>query len=89
MSLFCIHPFRDETKALPNTKNVRVNRKGLFSQAKKKETVKGLRSDPFEAAHRFLDFLVIHLFQEKKTQSPFPSFDPMKDSTDAPRFLLS
>ena len=89
MSLFCIHPFRDETKALPGTKHVSVNRKGLSSQTKQEETVKGLRSDPFEAAHRFLDFLVIHLFQEKKTQSPSPFFDPMKDSTDTPRFLLS
>ena len=77
MSLFCIHPVRDETKALPGTEHVSVNRKSLFSQAKQEETVKGLRTDPLQAAYRFLNFLVIHLFYEKKTQFPFPFSDPM------------
>ncbi len=60
VSFYCIHPVWDETKSLPDTKDVSVNGKSVSSQAKQEETVNGLGTDPLQAAQRFINFLVAH-----------------------------
>jgi hypothetical protein len=55
------HPWRDETEAYPNPEDMCIDREGLSPQAKKKETVNGLRPNPFETSEDLLDGLGIHL----------------------------
>jgi hypothetical protein len=88
MSLFCIHPFRNEPETLPDSVDMRIHWEGLSSQAKEKKAVKRLRTDPLKGADRFLDFFGIHLSQKGKAQFPFLFLDPMKNFTDASGLLL-
>src|SRR5512136_542221 len=71
VSLFCTHPFRNEPEALPDPMDMRIHRKGLPSQAKKKKAVQRFRTDAFQGADRFLDFFGIHLSQKRKAQFSF------------------
>jgi hypothetical protein len=89
MGLFCIHPFWNETEALPDPKDMSIHRKGLSSQAEEKKAVKRFRTHAFQGTDRFLDLFGIHLSQKGKAQFSLLSFDPTEDFADASGLLLS
>lgn len=88
MGLLCVHPLWDEAKMLPNPEDMCVDRKGLPSHAKKKETMNCLWTNAFEISNRFFDLFGTHLSQRNETQTPILFFDPVKDLTDPSRFLI-
>jgi hypothetical protein len=87
MGLFCIHPFRDETKTSPHPEDMGVNGKGLPSQAKEKKAVNRFGTNPFEDPKGFLDLFGTHPFQEDEAQLPFPCFNPSEEVNDPSRLL--
>jgi hypothetical protein len=62
MGFFSLNLVWNEADTLPNSEDMRINGKGFSSHAKKKETVNGFWTDPFEASHGSLDFFRTHLF---------------------------
>jgi hypothetical protein len=88
MSLFCIHPFRNEPETLPEAVDMSIHRESLSSQAKEKKAVKRFGTDAFQGTDRFLDFFGIHLSQKGKAQFSFLFLDRTKNFPDASGLLL-
>jgi hypothetical protein len=62
MGFFCIDSFLDDTETFSHSEDMGINWEGFPSHAKKKETVDGFGTDPFQASHGFFDFFRTHPF---------------------------
>jgi len=88
MCLFGAHPRRNETEALSNPEDMRVDREGVSPEAEKKETVNGLRTDAVEAPEGLFDRLGIGRAQRGQAEPSEMHLDPSEDLFDATGFLL-
>ena len=89
MRLFRIHLFRNDAETFPDPEDVRIDRKGLSPQTKKKKTVNGLRSNPFETFRSISLIVSESIFcNTRRLNPPKWSLIHSEDLLDAPGLLF-
>src|SRR4030043_1161865 len=63
MGFLRTHPFWNNAETFSDSEDMSIYWKGFSSENKKKKTMKGLRTNPFQCSDHLFDLFRIHLFQ--------------------------